>query len=131
MTEDFSFRGCPAPLDPNVLDTCGTATTNRGTATVATVITAFEFIGFDESGRVCFADSHETVLTFDRNNPGTVTFAITGTLCAEDGSHLSFTGSYKVTGGTGKYKTARGSGEVTAARDGGPIIGRMTGGLSN
>jgi hypothetical protein len=131
LTEDFVFLGCSVPVDPNLFDTCGTANTNRGAATLTTVITSFDFIGVDPTGRFCFADSHTTVLTFDRNNPGTASFDISGTLCATDDSHLTFSGTYEVTGGTGKYKTASGSGEVSAARQGGPIEGQLTGNLHN
>jgi hypothetical protein len=130
LTEDYVRLGCSVPVDPNAYDTCGTADTNRGAASLTTVITRFDFIGVD-AGRFCFADSHTTVLTFDRNNPGTVSFDISGTLCATDGSHFTFSGMYEVTGGTGKYKTARGSGEVSAARQGGPIEGQLTGSLHN
>ena len=131
LTEDYAFLGCSVPVDPNVFDTCGTATTSRGVASLTTVITGFDFIGVDPSGRFCFADSHTTVLTFDRNNPGTVTFEISGTLCATDGSHFTFSGSYQVAGGTGKYKTAKGSGEVSASRQGGPIEALLSGSLHN
>ena len=54
-----------------------------------------------------------------------------GTLCATDGSHFTFSGTYEVTSGTGKYKKARGSGEVSAARQGGPIEAQLTGTLHN
>ena len=131
LTEDFVFLGCSVAVAPDVFDTCGTASTNRGAASLTTVITGFAFIGFDPTGRFCFADSHTTVLTFERNNPGTVSFDIAGTLCATDGVHFTFSGTYEVTGGTGKYKTARGSGEVSAARQGGPIEAQLTGSLHN
>ena len=131
LTEDYVSLGCSVPVDPNLFDTCGTANTNRGEASLATVITHFDFIGRDPTGRFCFADSHTTVLTFDRNNPGTVTFEISGTLCATDGTHFTFSGSYQVAGGTGKYKTAKGSGEVSASRQGGPIEALLSGSLHN
>ena len=125
------FLGCSIPVDPNVFDTCGTASTNRGAASLTTVITRFDFIGIDPTGRACFADSHTTVLTFERNNPGTVSFDIAGTLCATNRRLFTFSGTYEVTGGTGRYKTARGSGEVSAARQGGPIEAQLTGSLHN
>lgn len=131
LTEDYVFRGCSVPVDPTLFDTCGTANTNRGAASLTTVITGFDFIGFDPTRGFCFADSHTTVLTFDRNNPGTVSFDISGTLCATDSSHFTFSGMYEVTGGTGQYKTASGSGEVSAARQGGPIEAQLTGSLHN
>ena len=131
LTEDYVSLGCSVPVDPNLFDTCGTANTNRGEASLTTVITQFDFVGRDPNGRFCFADSHTTVLTFDRNNPGTASFDISGTLCATDGRHFTFSGTYEVTSGTGKYKTARGSGEVSAARQGGPIEAQLTGTLHN
>lgn len=131
LTEDYVSLGCSVPVVPDLFDTCGTANTNRGEASLTTVITQFDFIGFDPARRFCFADSHTTVLTFDRNNPGTASFDISGTLCATDGSHFTFSGTYEVTSGTGKYKKARGSGEVSAARQGGPIEAQLTGTLHN
>ncbi len=131
LTEDFVFLGCSGPLPSTHVDTCGTASTNRGAASLTTVITRLVFIRIDPIRGFCFADSHTTVLTFERNNPGTISFDIVGTLCATGRTRFTFSGTYEVTGGTGKYTTARGSGEVSAARQGGPIEAQLTGSLHN
>src|SRR4051812_33885357 len=60
LTEDFWFLGCPAGVDPNVVDTCGTAKGHPfGQALVGTIIT-----GFSRLPSGCFADSHTTMLDY-------------------------------------------------------------------
>ena len=126
LTEDFAFYGCSVPVNPTVFDLCGTATTNRGDASLTTVITSFAPL---PSG--CFADSHTTVLTFRGEHHDTVSFDISGTLCPTGGPNFSFSGKYKVAGGTGEYRKARGSGDVIGARQNGPIHTQLTGTLDD
>ena len=122
VVEDFWFLGCPDGIDPNLVDTCGTAQASRfGHGVVGTVITAFSRL---PSG--CFHDEHTTTIDFE-NGRGSLTVAIAGTLCPTGGRNFSLDGSYTVEGGTGVFEGAGGSGAVWAARDNGPITSEFEG----
>jgi hypothetical protein len=121
VTEDFWFLGCPDGVDPNLVDTCGTATGHPfGQALVGTIIT-----GFSPLPSGCFRDSHTS--TFDYGSKGTLVVEITGDLCPAGGRNFNLLGGYRITGGTGIFADARGEGAVFASRENGPIHSDLDG----
>lgn len=118
VSEDFS-PSC-------AVDTCGTAVTRYGPATVSTVITVFEWLSGD-----CFIDQHTSTLSFaDGSN---LALDIAGTFCVTDESfNFRFSGTYTVSQAlsTGRFSGAAGSGRVAAFRINGPIHAVFAGTVS-
>lgn len=129
VTEDFVFRGCTFPVDPLLVDLCGTATTNlkqHGTALTTTVIT-----GFTRLPSGCFSDRHTTTFAFGDEDSSTLVADVSGMLCPTGGPNFTFTGTYAVAGGTGEFDDASGHGSVIGGRQNGPVVSRFLGSLDD
>ena len=121
VVEDFSFLGCPDSVDPDAVDTCGTAKGHPfGPADVGTIIT-----GFRRLPTGCFRDTHTTTLDFGPK--GSLVVDIDGTLCPAGGRNFNLSGRFTVSGGTGIFIDANGQGSVTAFRDNGLIHSTLDG----
>ena len=121
LTEEFSFFGCPDGVDPNGVDTCGTARAHPfGYALVGTLIT-----GFTPLPSGCFHDLHTTTLDFGAK--GQLVIDIDATLCPTGGDNFELLGQYLITGGTNLFSDATGEGLVVASRNEGPIDSELVG----